>query len=170
MTTNRFDALKSAIHEYGAAAFENLLRCKGVSAAIVKGFPDFIGCSPDCVRAVPPGGEFDPHKEYGDAAFSYSHRPVIILEPIQFGIALIVKNQEDSGSLWLRTAIAVEVTGERFDVFVAQQPVVRVPLEYKGALEPVHDAIYREFMKTFTIEVMEFNDERFQTGIGFLAD
>ena len=168
MTESRFDNLKTAIRDYGAAAFENLLRCKGFGDAVVAGLPGYLGCSPNCVSAVPPAGAFDPNKDYGDEAFSYRHKQVIVLEPIQFGIALIVKNEEDSGSLWLRTAVAIEVTGDSFDVFVAQQPVIRVPLDYKEKIEPVHEAIYREFLKTFTLEVMEFNDKRFETGIGFL--
>lgn len=168
MTNTRFEDLQKAITAYGAAAFENLLRCKGLGRAIVDGFPTYIGCGADCVTAVPPGGEFDPSQDYGEKAFSYAHRPIIVLEPIQFGLSLTVKNQEDSGSLWLRTSIAIEVTGSTFDVFVAQQPMLQVPLDYEGKLEPVFEAIYQEFLKTFRLELLEFNDKRFESGIGFL--
>ena len=165
---SRFDKLKQAITAYGGAAFENLLRCKGIADAIVSEFPAYMGCDPDCVRAAPPVGPFDPLRHYGDEAFSYSHKPVIVLEPVQFGIALTVRNREDSGSLWLRTAIAVEVTGDSFDVFVAQQPVIHAPLDFEGKLDPVLEAIYQEFLNTFQLEVLEFNDKRFETGIGFI--
>ena len=84
MDETRFDKLQSAISAYGAAAFENLLRCKGLGRAIVDGFPGFIGCQSECVTAVPPAGEFDPRKDYGEKAFSYAHRPVIVLEPYPF--------------------------------------------------------------------------------------
>ncbi len=170
MTQTRFETLQDAIKTYGAAAFENLMRCKGFGEAVVREFPTYIGCDDGCVRAVPPTGQFDPRKDYGEAAFSYAHREVIVLEPIQFGIALTVKNQEDSGALWLRTAIAVEVTGDSFDVYVAQSPIIHVPLDYKGKLEPVHEAIYREFLNTFKLEVLEFNDKRFETRVGFIPD
>jgi len=165
----KYDLLKEAIHTYGAAAFENLLRCKGLALAVVGSFHDYVGCERQMVRAVPAQGEFDPKKDYGDDAFSFSQRPVIVLEPVHFGLTLIVGNAEDSGLLWLRTHISVEVTGDTFDVFVASQPVIRVPLQYDGHLAPVHEAIYREFIKTFEMEVMEFNDARFKNGIGFLA-
>ena len=170
MTQSRFQKLQEAIKAYGAAAFENLMRCKGLGDAIVEGFPEYLGCDQKCVTAVPPFEAFDPRKDYGEAAFSYHHREVVALEPVQFGIALTVKNQEDSGSLWLRTAISIEVTGEGFDIFVAQQPKIRAPLDFKGKLEPVFEAIYREFLNTFQLEVLEFNDKRFETGIGFLPD
>ncbi len=170
MPNTRFEKLQDAIKSYGAAAFENLMRCKGFGDAVVAGFPAYIECSEDCVRAVPPIGEFDPRKDYGELAFSYSQRSVIVLEPIQFGIALTVKNFEDAGALWLRTAIAVEVTGDSFDVFVAQQPILHIPLDYKDKLEPVFEAIYQEFMRTFKVQVLEFNDQRFETGIGFLPE
>ena len=170
MTQSRFEKLQEAIKTYGAAAFENLMRCKGFGEAVVAGFPEYIGCDADCVHAVPPAGEFDPRKDYGENAFSYTQREVIVLEPIHFGIALTVKNFEDSGALWLRTAIAVEVTGDSFDVFVAQQPMIHIPLDFKGKLEPVFEAIYQEFMHTFKVQVLEFNDKRFETGIGFLPE
>lgn len=170
MTQTRFEILQEAIKTYGAAAFENLLRCKGFGEAIVEGLPAYLECDPECVTAVPPAGPFDPRKDYGEDAFSYRHREVIVLEPIIFGIALIVRNFEDSGSLWLRTALSVEVTGDTFDVFVAQQPLIRIPLDYGDKLEPVFEAIYREFLNTFQLEVLEFNDKRFATGIGFVPE
>ncbi len=170
MTQSRFEKLQEAIKTYGAAAFENLMRCKGLGEAIVAGFPDYLGCSHGCVTAVPPEGAFDPRKDYGEEAFSYRRREVIALEPVQFGIALTVKNQEDSGSLWLRTALSIEVTGNGFDIFVAQQPRIRAPLDYSDKLEPAFEAIYREFLNTFQLEVLEFNDKRFETGIGFLPE
>ena len=168
MAKSRFEKLQDAIRTYGAAAFENLMRCQGLGDAIISGFPTYIGCSTGCVSAVPPQGQFDPRQDYGDKAFSYAHRDVIVLEPVIFGISLVVKNFEDSGALWLRTSIAIEVTGDSFDVYVAQQPVIRIPLDHNEKLEPVFDAIYQEFLNTFQLEVLEFNDQRFQTGIGFI--
>ncbi len=170
MTETRFQKLQAAIKTYGAAAFENLLRCKGLGETIVREFPNYLECSADCVAAVPAEGVFDPRKDYGENAFSYTHREVIVLEPIHFGLSLTVKNFEDSGSLWLRTVIALEVTGDSFDVFVAQQPVIRIPLVYDGKLQPVYEAIYREFLNTFQLEVLEFNDKRFATRIGFVPE
>ncbi|MEL7240658.1 MAG: hypothetical protein AAGK78_17500, partial [Planctomycetota bacterium] len=80
----------------------------------------------------------------------------------------VVGNAEDTGSLWLRTIVSAEITGDTFDIFVASQPRIRVPLEFGGRLEPVFEAIHKEFLETFTLEVMEFNDARYKTGIGFL--
>ncbi len=165
---SRFEKLQAAIKTYGSAAFENLIRCKGFANAIVQAFPEYIGCTAECVKAVPPTGAFDPRQDYGDQAFSYAHRQVIALEPIQFGIALTVKNFEDSGSLWLRTAMAIEITGDTFDVFVAQQPVIHIPFDFDDKLQPALEAIYQEFLQTFKVQVMAFNDKRFETGIGFI--
>ena len=170
MSETRFDKLQQAIRDYGAAAFENLLRCKGFGEAVLKGFAEFLGCDAPCVTAVPPDGPFDPRRDYGEDAFSFRQREVIVLEPVLFGLALTVKNFEDSGALWLRTAISVEVAGDSFDVFVAQQPMIRIPLDYQGQLEPVFEAIYREFLNTFQLEVLEFNDKRFETRIGFVPE
>ncbi len=168
MAATKFDELKDAIYAYGAAAFQNLLRCRAFGDAVVAGFPDYIGCEASCVSAVPIRGRFDPRRDYGDEAFSFHAREVIILEPVRFGLCLIVGNAEDAGALWLRTVISTEITGDTFDVFVAAQPLIRIPIDFEGKLSPVFDAIHKEFLETFTLEVMEFNDARFQTGIGFL--
>jgi hypothetical protein len=164
----KFDELKTAIRAYGEAAFQNLLKCRALADAIIGGFHAYEGCPPENVAAVPAQGQFDPRKEYGDEAFSYSGREVIILEPVRFGLCLIVGNAEDSGALWLRTVVSAEIIGENFDVFVASRPVIRIPIDFDGKLGPVFDAVHGEFLETFTLEVNEFNDTRFKTGIGFL--
>ncbi len=168
--STRFEKLQEAIKAYGAAAFENLLRCRGFGEAVIAGLPEYLGCDAKLVTAVPPEGPFDPWKDYGEEAFSFSRREVIVLEPVRFGIALTIRNFEDSGALWLRTTISAEVTGDSFDVFVAQQPLIRIPLDYKDKLEPVFEAVYREFLNTFHLEVLEFNDKRFETRIGFVPE
>lgn len=168
MSATKFEELQKAVYEYGDAAFQNLLRCKAVADAIIQEFPAYIGCTEDCVAAVPAEGAFDPRKDYGDEAFSFNQRDVIILEPVRFGLSLIVGNAEDAGSLFLRTVLSVEIVGDAYHVFVSGRPLVRVPIEFEGALGPVFDEIHNEFLETFTLEVMEFNDARFKDGIGFL--
>lgn len=168
MAASKFEELKTAIRDYGKAAFQNLLKCRALGDAIISGFHEFEGCPAENVVAVPADGPLDLHLDYGDEAFSYASREVIILEPVRFGLCLIVGNIEDSGALWLRTVVSAEIVGDNFDVFVASQPVIRVPLEFEGKLDPVFEAIHREFLETFTLEVNEFLDTRFKTGIGFL--
>ena len=168
MAASRFDELKTAIEDYGEAAFRNLLRCRALGDAIVDGFSRYEGCPPENVAAVPAQGPFDPSRDYGDESYSYNEREVIILEPVRFGLCLIVGNAEDSGSLWLRTVISAEIIGESFDVFVASQPLIRVPFDFEGRLDPVFEAAHREFLETFTLEINEFRDARFSTGIGFM--
>jgi len=168
MTDAKYDELKAAIRDYGAAAFQNLLRCKGLGEAVIAGFHAYLGCDRACVSGVPVEGLFDPRRDYGDEAFSFHSREVIILEPVRFGLSLIVGNAEDTGALWLRTVVSTEVSGDAFEVFVAAQPRLRVPLEFEGKLDPVFESVHREFLETFQLDVMEFNDARFKTGIGFL--
>jgi hypothetical protein len=163
-----FDELKSAIRDYGQAAFQNLMKCRALADAIVAEFHLFEGCPKENVAGVPAEGPFDPHKNYGDSAFSYASRQIIVLEPVRFGLSLIVGNAEDKGALWLRTVIAAEVAGDHFDVYVAQRGVIRVPLAFEGRLAPVFEAVHAEFIETFTLETNDFLDARFKGGIGFL--
>lgn len=166
----KYEELQQAIRDYGQAAFQNLLRCKALGDAVIENFHAYLDCDPRCVSSVPAEGAFDPRKSYGEEAFSFHNRPVIILEPVRFGMSVIVGNAEDSGSLWLRTIIAAEVAGDSFDVYVGAQPLIHVPLDFEGKLDPIFDAIVQEFLDTFEIDVMEFNDVRFKSNIGFLPN
>ncbi|MEX0643840.1 MAG: hypothetical protein WD076_00905, partial [Parvularculaceae bacterium] len=144
MAQSKYDDLKNAIRAYGDAAFQNLLRSKALGEAVIEGLSEFLGCDPESVSGVPAEGPFDPRRDYGDEAFSFHARDVIILEPVRFGISLIVGNVEDSGALWLRTVVSAEVAGDQFEVFVAAQPLIRLPLDFDGKLAPVFDAIHQE--------------------------
>ncbi len=168
--TSKYEELRDAIKLYGEAAMENLVRCKALGNAVINGLAEWLECPPENVAAVPPAGQFDPRKNYGEAAFSYHAQPVIRLEPVVFGVCVSIKNVEDSGSLWLRTAIRVEVTGDTFDVYVANQPTVRIPLEFTGQLAPVYEAIYKELINVFKMELEEFQDSRYERSIGFFLE
>ena len=168
MAGGKFEELQAAIRDYGQAAFQNLLKCRTLGEAIVEGFHAFESCPAENVAAVPAEGPFDARKNYGDEAYSYAGRDIIVLEPVRFGLCLIVGNAEDGGALWLRTVISAEIVGENFDVYVAARPVIRIPIDFAEKLGPVFEAIHSEFLETFTLEVNEFRDARFKTGIGFL--
>ncbi|MBB4659044.1 hypothetical protein [Parvularcula dongshanensis] len=163
-----YEQLRAAIHDYGDAAMENFLRSRAFGLAVVEGFAAYLGCDPSCVSAVPAEGPFDPAKDYGDQAFGFDPAKVIRLEPVTFGVCVTVPHEEDSGSLWLRTGVRVEVTGDTFDVFVANQPMIRVPLEFEDQLTPVHEALHRELMSLFRRDLATFRDERYEGGIGFM--
>jgi len=165
-----YEKLRQAILDYGDAAMENLLRCRTFSNVLIDGFADYLGCPKEMVAAVPAEGPFDPRKDYGEKAFSFHGKPVIRLEPVMFGICVIVGNAEDSGSLWLRTAVRVELTGNSFDVYVADQPIIHVDKQFEGKLAPVWDAMFTELHSVFKQELADFNDVRFEHGIGFLPE
>ncbi|GGD08043.1 hypothetical protein [Aquisalinus flavus] len=165
-----YGELKRAVADYGKAAMDNLLHCKAFGRAVMEGYAGWLGCEPERVVGVPAKGQFDPHHDYGDAAFSFYQSPVIRLEPVTFGICLTIDNVEDSGSLWLRTAIRVDMAGTVLEVFVGTQPMVNVPVEFDGQLDPVFRAIHKEMMSVFSQELQEFRDDRFRGGIGFIAD
>ncbi len=164
----RYEVLTRAVHAYGEAAMENFLRCRALGLAIAEGLFAYLGASEDCVALVPATGPFDPERDYGHDAFSYDPKRPIRLEPITFGICVIVPNLEDSNSLWIRTGIRCEVIDERFEIFVANQPRVRVPLEFEGELEPVFETLMREFMQIFRHELADFGDERYRREFGFV--
>lgn len=173
MTITPYEQLKAAVHDYGEAAMENLLRCRAFGRAVVAGLPGYLGADEACVSAVPAGGQFDPAKDYGDGAFSFAGEPVIRLEPITFGVCVTVPHEEDSGSLWLRTGIRLEITGDTFDVFVANQPMTRVALDWEAdeaGLVRLYEAIHRELMAVFKKDLLAFQDERYAGGIGFLPN
>jgi hypothetical protein len=163
-----YDVLKEAIQAYGEAAMQNFLRCRAFGHAVAAGLFDYLGAPEPCVSLVPAKGPFDPSRKYGDAAFSYDPGQPIRLEPISFGLCVIVPNTEDSGSLWVRTGVTVDVAGGVFEVFVTNQPRLRVPLDFEGHLQPVFEALMAEFLRLFRIELADFGDPRYQNRIGFV--
>lgn len=166
--TAPFDELKAAIRDYGQAAFQNLFRCRALGEAIVAGLHAYEGCPKENVAGVPAEGPFDPRTNYGEKAFSFAAREIIVLEPVRFGLCLIVGNVEDKGALWLRTTIAAEVAGDQFDLYIAHRPVLHVPLDFAGKLTPVFNAVHQEFLETFTLQTNDFLDAGFKSRIGFL--
>jgi hypothetical protein len=162
MRETPFDELKSAIRDYGQAAFQNLFKCRALADAIVQRFHAFEDCPRENVSSVPAEGQFDPHKTCGESAFSFSGREIIILEPVRVSLSLIVGDFVDKGASWLRTVIAAAVAGDRFDVFVSHRPVNWIPLAFEGKLAPVVKAIHQEFLETFTLETIGFLDAGFK--------
>ncbi|NNU17708.1 hypothetical protein HK107_15355 [Parvularcula sp. ZS-1/3] len=163
-----YENLRTAISAYGEAAMENFLRCRAFGHAVAVGLNGYLKAPQACVSLVPPDGPFNPAETYGDKAFSYDPARPIRLEPIAFGISVTVPNEEDSGSLWIRSAVMVEVKDERFEVMVANQPIVRVPLEFTGNLEPVYETLMAEFLRMFRKELADFGDPKYQNRIGFV--
>ncbi|GGY49534.1 hypothetical protein [Parvularcula lutaonensis] len=163
-----YETLKAAIEAYGEAAMENFLRCRALGHAVAEGFDSYLEAPEPAVALVPPQGPFDPSQEYGDAAFSYDPKQPIRLEPIAFGISVTVPNVEDSGSLWIRTGIKVEVKDDRFEIFIANQPRLRLPLDFEGKLQPVYETLMAEFLHLFRHELADFGDARYQNRIGFV--
>ena len=163
-----YGQLQAAIKAYGEAALENLLRCRALGHAVVKALPAHLQAPAEHVSLVPPEGPFDPKRDYGDDAFSYDQRLPIRLEPIAFGVCLVVPNVEDSGSLWVRTAVRVDIHDERFDVFVGQQPRIRLPLAFEGELTPLFETMMAEWMSAFRRELADFGDARYQHQLGFV--
>lgn len=160
--------LQNAVSAYGEAAMENFLRCRALGHAVAEGLDAYLKAPKPCVALVPAQGPFDPEKTYGDKAFSFDPGTPIRLEPIAFGICVVIPNREDSGTLWVRTGLLAEVKEERFEVMVANQPVVRIPLAFDGELTPIFDSLMTEFLQLFRKDLAAFGDPRYQNRIGFL--
>jgi hypothetical protein len=169
MAATKYDELKDVVRDYGAAAFQNLLKCKTLGEAVITGFHRWLGCAPENVAGVPIEGTFNPKESYGDRAFSFFGKDVIILEPVRFGVSVIVGNIEDSGALWLRTVVSADISGDQYEIFVGAQPALRIPLDFETRLPEIYAAIHQEFLDTFELEVMEFEDQRFRSKIGFTS-
>lgn len=165
-----YERIQRAIRNYGEAAMENFVRCRALGYALAEGLDDYLQAPEPCVALVPPEGPFDPKRHYGDAAFSYDPSQPIRLEPIAFGLCVVVPNAEDSGNLWIRTALKVEVAEERFEIFVAHQPRVRIPLAFEGKLAPLYQTLLAEFLQLFREELADFGDPRYQNRIGFVPN
>lgn len=156
--TGRYAELAAAVAAYGRAAMENLVRCRALGYAIADALPAYLSAPQGRVALVPHEGPFDPGKAYGDQAFSFAGAAVVRLAPISVGVCVIVPHAEDSGAVWVRVALRLEISGDDFDVYIGSQPVVRVPLDFFAALEPALAAIHAELLAVFARDLAAFED------------
>jgi hypothetical protein len=142
MTQSRIDALRQAAWKYGAVTTENDAFVKRLAHVLREGFAEYLGVDLSCVSLVPAAGDYDPRLDYRDAAFSTYLSGLQLLEPIQFGLSVMVQNLGDSGANWLAISIEVMKRADRAEVFVGQSPKISIPAAYEGCLEPVFERLY----------------------------
>lgn len=166
----RYQALQEAVRDYGAAAFENMCLCRKFGEGVIAGLPGWLGCPSHYVAGVPADGPFDPRRDYGEAMFSFHDREIVVMEPVRFGVSVIIDNLDAPGGVWARASVSVQVTGDTFDVFIGGRPMLHAPRAFEDALEPVFEGLEEELHAAFREGVETFRDDRGDARIGFLLE
>jgi hypothetical protein len=92
---------------------------RALGEKLLESFEDYIG-EPDCVRGVPPTGEWTPDgRDYRFAEFSFDHpRGPLSVGPISMGLALRIPHTKDNGALWMRLVIEFVIEDNTWSVSV----------------------------------------------------
>ena len=154
---NRIENLQQIVSEYGQATIEQVKLAEELGRSIISGFPGYLGCDPRLVYGVPPEGDFIPRTNYRDACFSTYYESITFLEPIYFGLCAEIPNLKDSGAVWVRTIIEVQLHGDTVDIYVGDDRTkITLSKYFEGQLDPVFEAIHEDIRREFSIDLTEF--------------
>ena len=108
MSVTRLNDLSKAAQIYGQRSFDNYAQIRSIAEQIRDGLCAWLDSSQKCVFLVPPQGAFK-SENYGSAAFSVAGKGFLPLEPISFGLAVRISEDDD----FMRLVMTARKEGER---------------------------------------------------------
>lgn len=159
--------MQDLIAVYGEATIKLIQESHRFGHAIVDGFPDYLGCDKQQVKGVPPEGEVDLRRDYGDAIFSYHKKGLNFLEPIAMGLYVEFANKTGRGATWVLIGVEFWLRGSSMVVTIDAEPdkSVTLPLIENPDLTPVFERLYDAARSRFSIEL---DDARERSKLGFI--
>ncbi len=102
------------------------------------------------VVGVPPTGDWEPERgDYRDQAVDTFDDGILTVRDISFGVAVRIDHTEDNCHFWIRSTITLRKTSESVEAIVGNEPIIRMPLNYRGELTKVCEAVYRDLLAVF---------------------
>lgn len=164
MTVSRLQTLTAATQIYGQRAFDNYAQIRSIAETLRDGFCAWMDRDEQCVFLVPPKGEFA-SQNYGSGAFSISGASFLPLDPISFGLAVKISNDDD----FMRLTILARKEGERMFLSLENGDVetIDLPAEETQMLS-VYETLYDHILRWFTDRVERYDNGDYGTAdIGF---
>ena len=166
-TTERIEEIRAAAEDYGRRSVENMRMGEKLGRKIMATFDKYLSPSGGLVTGVPPTGDWHPDGgDYGEAAFSYFHAPVLKVRDTQFGMSVRIFDQ-----YWVRLVVNLKKEGERIAVFIDEGVPIRISVNYStDDLSRICELLFQSLIGLYRGDVNVFvhGDERLMT-IGFLA-
>ena len=164
MSDTRLTDLAKAAQIYGQRSFDNYAQVRSIAEQIRDGLCAWLDSSQQCVFLVPPQGAFK-SENYGSAAFSVAGKGVLPLEPISFGLAVKISDDDD----YMRLVMTARKEGERMFVSLENGQMIALDLPTQQAgLNTAFEILYEHLLKWFTQRIDNYdNGDYGSTDIGF---
>lgn len=160
----RLQTLFDVAQIYGNRSFENYARIRSLAETLRDGLCAWLSEEPDCVFLVPPEGRFS-SKNYQSAAFSVAGKGYLPLQPISFGLAVRVSEDND----FMRLKMNCRKEGETMFVRIENGAEVDVAQPVtQGDMIPLFEAIHAHIAAFFQDRIDDYDNGRYGTqDIGF---
>ena len=166
---DRIEQIRKAAEEYGKRSVENMQMAEKLGQEIIAAFDRYLTLKGGIVIGVPPSGEWrHDNGDYGAAAYSYFHEPILRVRPIQFGMCVKIWD-----NLSIRLVVNLKKEGERIAVFCgpSNEEALWIPTTYLAAdIDRICERLFQTLLSYYRGDVNLFvdGDEKMQT-IGFVS-
>lgn len=164
MSATRLIDLAKAAQIYGQRSFDNYAQVRSIAEQIRDGLCLWLDSTQKCVFLVPPQGPFK-SENYGSAAFSVSGKGFLPLEPISFGLAVKISDDDD----YMRLVMTARKEGDRMFLSLENGKMLALALPTRDAeLSTIFEALYEHLFQWFTHRVDNYdNGDYGSNDIGF---
>lgn len=164
MSDTRLKDLAKAAQIYGQRSFDNYAQIRSIAEQIRDGLCLWLDSSQQCVFIVPPQGAFK-SKNYGSAAFSVAGKGFLPLEPISFGLAVKISEDDD----YMRLVLTARKEGERMFLSLENGKMLTLALPTEEAeLQTIFETLYEHLLDWFNHRIDNYdNGDYGSTDIGF---
>ncbi len=168
---HRIDQIKQAIADYSRVSHEATDIMHALGNDIATALNIYLHKNKKLVFCVPPEGEWEGGKDYGDAAFSTHVRGYRSLEPLHMGLVVDVGDFLHGNSGWLRIILEMEKVGDEVIVSVLEKGSVTVPVAYREHLDEICELIFQSILRTFVedVQLIKHGSDHKIGHIGFVS-
>lgn len=164
MSGTRLKELSAAAQIYGQRSFDNYAQIRSIAEQIRDGLCLWLDNTQKCVFLIPPQGAFK-SENYGSAAFSVAGKGFLPLEPISFGLAVKISEDDD----YMRLVITARKEGERMFLSLENGKMLALTLPTQEAeLQTIFETLYEHVLQWFTHRVDNYDNGNYGSNdIGF---
>lgn len=164
MTKTLLQDLSAAAQIYGQRSFDNYAQIRSIAEQIRDGLCAWLDSSQQCVFLVPPQGAFK-SENYGSAAFSVAGKGFLPLEPISFGLAVKISEDDD----YMRLVMTARKEGDRMFLSLDNGKMLTIGLPIQETdLAAIFESLYEHLLHWFTHRVDNYDNGDYSSNdIGF---
>ena len=147
---HRITKPQKAASLYGRATIETYQLLTAFGRGLLAALCQYLHREKRVVFGVPPHGDWEQGTDYRDAAFSTFGSGLLMLDPIDLGIAIRIENMNDDGDFWMRLAITLQRIGDKIHISIGDRLEKTIPANYQTSLADVCEDIFALAKKQLT--------------------